>query len=245
MRWLLYLFVPIMLIASPRDELLQIFGQQPDEIFKTQELWLQKGKERWEFEARYEYLRPQVWPLFEQMGLFDEIKPTKKHYTYAIVLGALLNRVQDRVNYLSQLDVTYDHLIFLSGARPLLEVEKKTLPQLQTEAEMVQWVYQNSDLPKDVPVLFIDVPMNGKRRPQTVDTIMAWLERNPTTGSCLAISNQPYVHYHEAVFKRFVPFEAEVVGPAVLENPTVDLILDTLAKEYFWRFGVNKIPFPL
>lgn len=242
MKWFIAFLAPFLIFATPQEELFKIFdipeGATPTEIVETtQRLWLQQGKERWQYEMRYEHLRPQLWPLFDQMGMLEEIKPTQSHYETVLVLGALLNRVQDRVAYLLQTGVTFDQIIFLTGQRPLLESEKKKLPDLETEAQMVQWVYEHSALPKKIPVVLIDVPMKGTQRPNTLDTIAAWLETNPLPENCLAISNQPYVHYQGAILNRLVPFPVEIAGPSVLGNPSVDLMLDTLARELIYKYG--------
>lgn len=242
MKWLLYLLTPFLLVASPQEELFQIFNipdsETKEEVLKTiQNLWMQQGKERWQFQSRYETLRPQVWPLFQQLGMVDEIRPARSHYDTVVVLGALLSRVESRVQYLIDCNITFDRIVFLGGERPLQDSEKEKLPGLHTESEMIRWVYQHSELPKDVPVLFIEVPMKGSRRPNTLDTIVAWLKTEPHPSTCLAISNQPYVHYQEAVLNRFVPFSVEAAGPAIIGDPSVDLMLDTFAREMTYKYG--------
>lgn len=236
MKWILFFITPFLLLASPQEEIFQVFGIHSVEEAKM--LWLQQGKERWQFENRYEHLRPQLWPLFDQMGMLREVKPSKTHYDTVLIFGALLNRVQDRVEYLIQTGITYDNLIFLTGERPLLDVEKEKLPALETESQMVEWVYSHSAL--NSPALFINVPMKGTQRPNTLDTITSWLETNPLPASYIAISNQPYIHYQGAILNRTVPFEVEIAGPSLLGNPSVDLMLDTLAKELIFKQGDPK-----
>jgi len=234
--------------SEPLQKLLEYFGISKDVpfsqvLFETQKLWLQKGKERWEFDARYESLKPQLWPLFEEMGLLKQIKPKKSRYDYALVHGALLSRVKERVDYLTSLyqeGIRFDSIVFLTGARPLEESEKKQLEGLRTEREMAEWVYERSHLPKEIPVLFIDAPMKSSKegvlvRPQTADTVFYWLKTGPQPGSCLAISNQPYVAYQDAVIHHYLPdvFELETAGPAASGSPSVAILLDTIAKEIY------------
>lgn len=242
MKWILIFLVPFFLLASAQEDLYRLFDipstASQEEILQTiQRLWMQQGKERWQFENKFEELRPEVWPLLQAIGMVDEIKPAKTHYETVLVLGALLSRVQDRVDYLISCGISFDQLVFLSGERPLLDSEKEQLPGLLTESEMVRWVYQQSALPKDVSVLFIEVPMKGARRPNTLDTINAWLKTDPHPATCLAISNQPYVHYQGAVLNRLLPFSAETVGNSVKGKPTVALMLDTLAREMTYKYG--------
>jgi hypothetical protein len=242
MKWLFLLLASFSIFASPREEILQLFdipanATEQEILAEASRLWMQQGKERWEFESRYENFRPQLWPLFRTIGMVDEIKPTQNHYESVVILGALLTRVQDRIDYLVSSGVTYDQIIFLTGARPLLDSEKKHLPDLKTEAEMMRWVYENSPLSKTIAAIWVDVPMKGTQRPNTYDTVLAWLEMNPHPDSCLAISNQPYINYQEAVLKRYIPFPLDVAGPAVLGTPTVALMLDTLGREWHYNYG--------
>src|SRR5579872_347670 len=62
------------------QSLFAIFGINPNAssseiVADTQKLWLQKGKERWEFDSRYSSLKPDVWPLFEKLGYLNRIHP--------------------------------------------------------------------------------------------------------------------------------------------------------------------------
>lgn len=59
-------------------------------------------------------------------------------------------------------------------------------------------------------------------RPTTEDTIKKWLETNPSSGTCLAISNNPHIGYQHSVLKTYLPdeFKLETVGSsASLELP--------------------------
>jgi len=223
--------------CEPLQELLAFFHIPPDQaIAETQRLWLQKGKERWEFEPRFEEYKPQLWPLFERMGLFEEIAPLSGHYDYAIVHGALLQTVQARIDFLSELigkGFKFDRIVFLTGARPLQEAERR-IACVENEGEMVQWAYERSLLPKEIPVSFFCAPMKASR-PNTADAIGEWLKTNPEAGSCFAVSNQPYIAYQNAVFLRLMPssFSLETGGPAPKSAPSVALVLDTLAKQLY------------
>lgn len=236
-------------LSPPVQEILDLFGVAEENV---QELWVQKGKERWEFDKRYEYMRPNAWPLFEKAGLISEAYPKKERYDYAVVFGALLSRVEDRVDYLADLwnqGIRFNRIIFLTGQRPLLEREKSVCGA-EMETEMVKWVYSQSALPKEVPILFIDAPQKMRDgiwvRPDTKDTVSEWLKTHPDNGSVIAISNQPYVGYQKAVIQSLLPngFEVDAAGPAVKGEPTVALILDTIAKQLFFdtQFQTSLVP---
>lgn len=222
-------------LPPPLQEILDLFGVDVENV---EERWMQKGKERWEFDKRYEFMRPVAWPLFEEAGYILEAKPQNESYDYALVYGALLSTVERRIAYLADLwkkGIRFNQIVFLTGERPLIDSEK-AICSLEMESQMVEWAYFQSDLPKDIPVVFINAPQKQREgkwvRPQTTDTIAAWLQTAPQPGSCLAVSNQPYVAYQMAVMQSLLPkeFELETVGPQVKGEPTVALILDTIAK---------------
>lgn len=232
--------------SDPLLQILSLFEIPPDQaVVETQKLWLQTGKERWEFDTRYETMRSELWPLFEKMGLLDERAPKETHYDYAIILGALLETVENRVNYLQELldkGICFHQIVFLSGERPLLDRERERLEGLETEFEMVRWVYDHSHLPREIAVLFIDARkknLPGIWRPQTDDTVFEWLKTNPSPGLCLAISSQPYVDYQNAVLRRLLPqeFTIETVGPKAKDSISVAVMLETVAKALLWEHG--------
>ena len=198
--------------------------------------WNQTGKERWEYENRHEGLKDELAPIFQKMGYLDEISPSQQKYDYAIVHGATLARVKSRTASLKKAlasGVKINQIVFLTGMRELETWEKEALPEnIYWEWEMVEYVYQTSDLPKEIAVKIINAkaPSNQKR-PSTIHTVAAWLEQKPTPGSCLAFSNQPYVPYQHAVLKNLLPegLSLETVGDKA-ENWSVALVLDTIAK---------------
>lgn len=160
-------------------------------------------------------------------------------------------------------------LIVLTGARQLdtilenraslLHNNRQDLPSKQglhykgilptTEPEMIKFVFQQTYIPNrlhNIPCVFIDTPpqisANGSSiRPNTQDTIAYWLKKcNPYPGSVLAISNQPFVGYQNAVLRNSMPkkFSIETVGNEYLDNQSVANILDSLAR---WIYNENNI----
>jgi hypothetical protein len=230
-----FLFLACSLCASPFEEILELFETRAED---TVDLWIQKEKERWEFDERFESKHLEAWPLFEKAGLIFEVAPRKGHYDYALVHGASLGTVKRRIAYLSELwerGIRFDRIVLLTGERPLQDGERM-ICGLEMEWEMVFWLYSHSDLPKDIPTLLINARGREKEgrwiRPKTGDTIWEWMKTGPKPGSCLAISNQPYVLYQDAVMASLLPksFEIETVGPAASKSTSVALILDTIAK---------------
>lgn len=218
------------------EEILDLFGLKASE---TRECWVQMGKERWEYDRRYEEMRPVLWPLFERAGLINEAFPSESYYDYLLIHGALLSRIEKRWCYACELwkkGIRFGEIVFLSGERAILESERKRATGASTEFDLMKWVYAQTALPEDmerIPTSFINAQAApGMTRPTTRDTILAWLAEKPAAGKCLAISNQPYVHYQDAVVLSFLPssFSLETVGPGVDDPPKISIFLDTLGK---------------
>ncbi len=70
------------------------------------------------------------------------------------------------------------------------------------------------------------------KRATTADTFNAWLASAPKPGSCLLISDQPFIGYQNAVahslLKNF--WNITTVGPAIDNQTTLEDLLDTLAR---------------
>lgn len=228
-----------------------------DIVEKTQQQWLRKpGAERWEIESVAFQNEAKIKEIFEQLGLLKDVKPLKSNYTYLLMLGALFSTMQKRFEYAIALwksGIRFESIVLLGSARPAVADQgenvaaflamsgKETIDNIpSTEAEMLQFIYQQSDMPqemRELPVYLIDVPMLPKsdgsmRRPTTADTIEWWLKTNPVAGTCLAISNQPYVWYQQSVLKTLLPqhYPIETVGAQGQSNISVMLMLDTVAR---------------
>jgi len=234
------------------------------------------GQERWEQEEKHGEKKALLMGLFKQLGMIDEVRPLGRVYDHVLVLGATVQRVRTRLAYLHQLTeqgVIFHEITLLGSQRPLdpnIESEKELLnpdaPDLpirsdwclrgalpKTESDMIRMVVDQSHFSSELQfrMQVIDTPMQDtaegkKRRPNTADTIREWLATKPLPGSCLAISNQPYVGYQESVLRSFLPlrqswapnmkFYLEMAGPAAEPDITVATTLDTLAR---WLYQEN------
>ena len=165
--------------------------------------------------------------------------------------------------------IRFNSLIILTGQRSLdtvLESHEllinntiENLPPKQTwhfngkfpttETEMIKFVFEQTDIPaawKNLPHVLVDTPPqktgpHSFRRPNTEDTIVQWLkEYNPSPGSILAISNQPFVGYQNAVLRKNMPqkFTVETVGSCYHDNESITTILDALVR---WGYNENQI----
>ncbi|MES2199723.1 MAG: hypothetical protein V4489_06110 [Chlamydiota bacterium] len=235
--------------------------------------WAQKNLlrqgERWQEQMiQFEKLKSQIKPLLLDLGFIDATSSQFRDYQGAILHGAILPRVRIRLNYLVEQwksGVRFSKLYFLSGARPLvmqhenkdclmqdhtspLKIKKdwkapKEFPK--TESEMIQLVWEQSDIPDDMcrnlEVHFINAPMKkdpkseNLLRPTTDDTIETWLKTAPLQGRYLAITNAPYTNRQDAVIRTIAPCEYgfDTIGPAADEYEQMAIYLDELARLIF------------
>jgi hypothetical protein len=204
----------------------------------TQQKWVQLGKERWEYEPVDEEKKPLLLPYFKNLGMVNAIDARQIHYDYALIHGALHSTVQKRIAHLvTQFNrgVRFKQVVLLTGQRLLdPKTSEKDLP-FQTEAEMMLWVWENFDMPqelKKIPYLLIDATAGNKARPNTADTLAAWLKTNPKPGSCLLVSSQPFCGYQDCVAKTILPpsFVTETIGKESAPGVTVAVYLDNLGR---------------
>lgn len=237
-------------------------GALLDIIEKTQSFWRQEGKERWEMLPLIGLHERRIYALLDRLHVLEEIPSPMQHFDYAIVHGALLPRVRMRIAFLIKewkRGVRFDKIVFFTGERPLLssaeneaallDYDNRFLPisgnwsfngALPTnEIQMMRFVFEQACLPEDmkkVPVEWVISPMiikDGKvTRPNTQNNITEWLSRRPKPGSCLAISNQPYVGYQDAVLRKHLPtsYSLTTVGPQADGSTKLEVHLDNLAR---------------
>ncbi len=235
--------------------------------------WAQKHLlrqgERWEEQTtRFEELKPSIKPLLRDLGFIDATIAQFEDYEGALVHGGLLPRVRLRLHYLVkewERGVRVSRIYFLSGERPLdpgqegvakliedkespLKIRKGWLKPSdfpKTEREMVELVWEQSEIPADmrskVEVYFINAPMKndakGERRvrPTTDDTVETWLKTSPPQGRYLAITNAPYTNRQDLVVRAIAPSEygIDTIGPGLGEKETMAIVLDELARSIF------------
>lgn len=210
-------------------KLLEVLGMDNPEKFEQINAWAQENlkrpdnTERWELQSsRFEVLKDKTIKTLEDFGFIHGVTPHFENYTGAIVHGALLKRVILRVDYLiDQWKVAkFDRVYLLGGLRPLTKEEETEIQQKfndvveipKTEIEMMKLVWEKAKTPKDMKehlkdhVFFVSAdmqkdPKDSTRlvRPNTDDTIKAWLKSNPIQGRYLVISNAPYIARQDLV----------------------------------------------
>lgn len=223
---------------------------ETDIIAETQKHWLRKhGQERWELEELSPDQKEIVIDWAEKECIFDSWRPAWTNYNKAIILGATTCRMQMRLEYLKELwalGVRFDEVIWLTGERELDSRVDALTDRCQTESAAAHILWEEADLPEEMrhlPVVFIAVPIkcDGKR-PNTEDTIIAWLKTTDSFNSALFVSNQPFCGYQFAVLKTCLPaaLQFDVVGPGFDTNShpaAAALLLDSIAR---WLYQDNS-----
>lgn len=220
----------------------------------TQQRWLRKpNQERWEMTELSPDQRLFVLNWAKEQGLFTAWKPFYKSYDKALILGATTFRMQMRLNYLKQLweeGIRFDEIVWLTGDRPLDQRVEHLTDRCSNESEAAHILWKETNLPEEMrnlPVIFTAVPMkmegSSLKRPNTEDTIIAWMKVAPKSCTALFVSDQPFCGYQFAVINAILPSSVlfDVVGQEadLTSHPAAAAItLDSIAR---WIYQENLI----
>jgi hypothetical protein len=241
---------------EPRESLLKILTASPlrpseGKLFQinrfAQANFLRQG-ERWNQQSEeFESLKSQVLPWFTELGFVCERNPLFKVYRGVVVHGAALPTVERRIQFLVKQwkkGIQFENIYFLTSSRPLTDSERARLPTTEpkTEAQMMLYLWLQTEMHEAVPLFCIDVPMKtdgeGKPvRPTTDDTVAAWVQMNPTPGNYLLISSAPFINRQDLIMRtsQTKAFGFDTVGPELLESERVAILADELARFIFQR----------
>jgi len=237
-------------VPSPTiQELFNILGKPCPKDLKdlneyAQREWIRKeGVERWDLDQQK--LDQKFMPVFKKLGLIDEIKPEKKQFEYAFIMGALAERMKIRIAYLEKLKnegYVFNHIVLLAGLRPANAIKEPEWVG-KTEADIMMDLYKKSSLPQD-RVQLVCAPMKIDSsglptiRPNTDDTILAFKDSEQAhahQGSCVVISNSPFIPRPVSLFRMLLPhtFDIYGAGDAANEDIAMAVIFDELARLIF------------
>lgn len=227
-----------------------------DIIVETQKRWLRKpGQERWELSELSIEQRMFVLDWAQKQGLFAPWKPLHKTYDKALILGATTPRMQMRLDYLKELwleGMRFSEIVWLTGDRPLDKRVDNLTERCDNESEAARILWEETNIPEEMrnlPVVFIAVPMKPQgsslKRPNTEDTIFAWLQTDPQPCTTLFVSDQPFCGYQFAVIKACLPesFSFDLVGQGVdpTSHPAAAAItLDSIARWIYQESITNR-----
>ncbi len=233
-------------VSSELKSLVELFPLEYDGslhslVSATQSHWMQKGRKRWEFTPITPSDAAQYLCCIKLLDCYDDILPKKKQYDYAVLLGATVPRMRSRLDFLKRhwdQGVRFHNLVFLCSKRPIDPLADGMITQCTEEEagmSLIQEIIPN-DILSNIQITCISVPLENKDEksvfPNTADTIASWLKCSPNPGNCLFISNQPFIHYQDAIIRSILPkhFIFETIGPmSILEVPA-SILLDTVAK---------------
>jgi hypothetical protein len=212
----------------------------------TQERWLRKSAtERWQLSELYPDKKEKALALLSQIECVDAVVPMESHYRYALILGGPLERAKIRIQHLVALweqGIRFDEVVLLTGNRTIDPNFERIDPSIKNETELMELLYKITPMPeamRKVRVTVADAPKHADgARPNTADTVYAWLKLKPQLGSCLAVSCQPFAGYHDSVLKTYLPqeFLVETVAAAAPGKTLLAMYLDNLAR---WLYQEN------
>ena len=227
---------------------------------RLQQTWFKEGKLRNEITGQPPKAEDLV--LLKQLGCIDEIRVPAGEYAGAFVAGSLITGVRNRLAFLQSeynRGVHFSTIVMLGGERPLNT--EKELPILEkpgllsfkkdwvmptvpkTETEMMKLVADQSILPSEWKLQFVDAKMQpkaggGTKPPNTSDTVREWLAQGkPVDGEYVLASSQPYVQYQTlTVLRALIKNPMMCVfgaGPAASSSLPLATFLDNLAKQLY------------
>jgi hypothetical protein len=196
------------------------------------------GLERWEIAELPLEKRLVVLNWATEQGMFSECAPSCRSYDKALIFGATAFTMKKRLNYLIGLwnqGIRFDEVVWLTG-----DCTHNALEGSHNELEAAHLLWEEAKL--QLPVTFVAAPMKLEGtsliRPNTADTILAWLSIVKEPCKALFISDQPFCGYQFSILKNTLPnaFTYDVAGPGV--DPSVHpsaaaITLDSIAR-WIW-----------
>ncbi len=238
--------------STPLCELLKLLELPHDNSLEgivaiTQKHWVQRGKERWQFDPYEEGKKATALPFLKALHCVDAIYPEKTNFDYALLLGGSCDDTQTRIAFLLDLwksGVRFNHIVILTGQRALDPELESQFFYLATETQMMLHLWEKS-VPADLralPLTVVDSPQQKQndgtwRRPNTQSTVLDWRKTQPPPGTCLAISSQPYIGRQDFILKANLPtaFAITTVGPAAEADVSLAIYLDNLATWLYYQ----------
>ncbi len=196
-------------------------------------------QERWE-------IKPSNWMtknqsenllLLKTLGMTAAIKPKAESTDALCILGAMMKRIEDRIDYAALLlekPLKTDNLFLLAGERYVtvnIDGSEEELNKIAnfyqltdlsklTETHLIQQAYKKSALYNKIKTFVIDTPKRDLPRPTTQTTtieLIEWLKEHNDIKTITFVSNQPHVKYQEAVITEILrnqnsTLNIEVVG---------------------------------
>lgn len=217
----------------------------------AQKNFLRKG-ERWDDQSSnplfftLQQNKDLLTAAIKNLGMLDSYYPQKRNYDFILITGELKDTVQEKLHYLAELKkngLTYSTVFLLGGERELLDEEKRDLPDhITTESQMILFLFQNHPLSKDTEGILINTPRIQRQdgtstRPTTHSTLAHFATIAPHVGSCLLISNTPYIIRQTKIAQHILDqnrFPVEGIGKKMNDDEEdVFLLMDEFARTLY------------
>lgn len=216
------------------------------------------------FESLYPNLMPLLKEIFLVQEICPHLKEYEGALIHGATIKGVRLRLKYLLDQWNQ-GIRFKTLYFLTGERLLFPHENETalltnelglnirpdwekpeaLPE--TEKEMIEWIWDQTETPENmkssIEVFFVNAPMKidpikqVSLRPTTSDTVKEWVQMNPTPGTYLAVSNNPYIPRQDLILRKWASPEIliETVGPAACEEDpkSIFLALDEIASTIY------------
>lgn len=146
--------------------------------------FLRKG-ERWDDQRNFENLKD-LDKLFDAFSLFEEIKSSKKKFSFALILGSTSISLKARINFYKVQDFDLKFGTFLlTGNRNLnkdelrflelnYNLQEDQLKELQTESDLAHFLIEKAEIDAEL----VTCEINESRRANTADTVKKFIEKN-------------------------------------------------------------------
>lgn len=201
------------------------------------------GAERWGIhESTYEQHRVEILSYLRELGLGRSIEPVCGAYDYIIMFGFVTIDVRRHFDFIGsyiQAHTIRPKEIVLLSSSLALPIDMITYSvDCATEAERMHQLFKESSF-AHYPYTLIDVPMRHEggviKRPTTIDTVHAWLQKKPTPGTILAVSGQPFIYRQARILQKIVSphFSITSCGPEAQDELPIAVYLDELARALY------------
>ncbi len=229
-------------------------GNLENAVKQTQFRWLRpKLMERWHHYRLLDRGQKRDLETLIKDSIFTKEKmPERKHYDAIILCCGWSAVIQIRIDFLVKIykqGITFDKF-YLLGCERKLEIgpdeEKKLIPLLKQEnialeeTEMIEYLWQQTDMPESLKTFPIKLYKANKRsdgvRLTLCDALMVMVSNAKITKgeNFLLITNNPYICMHDAVAKKILgPYgiNVETVGAAMdMEKESLENVLDSIAR---------------
>lgn len=239
-----------------------------DSMIEASQVWRRApDQERWQLKDLDidQNTHQKALRQLRKLDFVDEIKPKHEQYDYALLPGATIPRMQQRLENLISLwekGIRFAKIIVTVGLRPVTpdvdkidwithktsgsNPHKDAFPTTELEgAEMLFIATKMPEAMRQLPVEFIPTPRywenNRWHRPNTRQTIATWNKTRPKPGSVLVLSEQPSAHYQMEVIRQELPdtFSVDLAARPALPETRLVILLDALA---LWLHNARKQP---